>query len=91
MAVVTINLSAGCGYFAFLTFILLAAMGGTKQTSTGIICSQVKEGGHFYTVSLGLGITGRKKKKSWKKKKKEKELHGYAQLLVTRQMTPDGK
>lgn len=68
---VTINFSAGCGYFVFLTFILLAAMGGTKQTSPGIICSQVKEGGHFYTVSLGLGITGRKKK-SWKKKKKER-------------------
>lgn len=69
---VTINLSAGCGYFAFLTFILLAAMGGTKQTSTGIICSQVKEGGHFYTVSLGLGITGRKKKKILEEKKKRK-------------------
>lgn len=71
MVVVTINFSAGCGYFVFLTFILLAAMGGTKQTSPGIICSQVKEGGHFYTVSLGLGITGRKKKILEEKKKKK--------------------
>lgn len=30
-------------------------------------------------------------KKILAKKKIIKELHGYAQLLVTRQMTPDGK